>query len=466
LTLALLYRSLVSPAAGRPAASRLPSGVRVLVLTEPRREASMRKQIPDATVLSDAAALDGMEGRFDAVLVDGVLEHERWDRWLLQRVHRLLRPGASIVVVVPPLTSVASAFDVRFLAYASRRLLERLLERWWPGFALPGPVRRRYHLPRLMRKMQSLGYTALQPGRGWPQESSWPLSWLALRSSVTARKVSSMAGRQGRAWPDARAHLQWYAEHYASIPAAREAWLSAFPGFRPAEPRPLEPAQWQAARVLVLSPHPDDELIGCGGTLCRLAGAGAQLTILQATDGCRLPSLHGLPASRRKSVRLEEAQRVASALKAGLVLWQEEDALLRCSPRLASRLARLLDELRPTHVFTPFLGDRHADHRALSDILAAALPAASVEPQILQYEVWSLSPANLYCDITARAEMLETLLWSYEHALRVDDFVHFCESRNLARALELTKRHAYVEAFLSTTSGEYRALAARSPSLI
>src|SRR3954470_2666325 len=99
----------------------------VLVLTNPRGAASMRKQVPGATVLSDGALLDGLQARFDAAIVDGLLEDEIWDRWLLQRVHRALRPLAPVLVVVPPVTSIASAIDVRFRFYAARRLLQR----WW-----------------------------------------------------------------------------------------------------------------------------------------------------------------------------------------------------------------------------------------------------------------------------------------------------------------------------------------------
>jgi LmbE family N-acetylglucosaminyl deacetylase len=431
----------------------------VLVLTNPRRAASMRKQIPGATVLSDGAALDGLQARFDAAIVDGLLEDETWDRWLLQRIHRALRPHAPVLVVVPPVTSVASAIDFRFLFYAARRLLQR----WWPALEPTGSVRRRYHLAALMRKMEALGYAGLHAGPGWPGTD--PVPWLARRSTLTAHKSASLAGRQGRSWPDARAHLQRYAKRYAAIPASRDAWLSAFPQLRSPTPQVLEPSAWSEARVLVLSPHPDDELIGCGGTLCRLLSAGAEVCILQATDGSQLQSLRDLPPSQRKTVRLDEAARVAAALGAELVLWRAEDSRLRPTQARIAELAALIDRLRPTHVFTPFLGDQHGDHRALSDILAGALGVTPVEPRVLQYEVWSLSPADLYCDITDCMERLENLLLLYERAMRVDDFVHFCESRDLTRALELTGRHAYVEAFLSTTSAEYRALAAASPPL-
>jgi LmbE family N-acetylglucosaminyl deacetylase len=438
----------------------LEPGAEVLVLTDARRAASARANAVDATVLADVASLDGMESQFDAAVVDGLLEDEPWDRWVLQRVHRSLRMGAPIVVVVPPLTSLVSAADVRFLEYASRQVLLRLARRWRPGFELPGPVHRRYHLPRLVRKMELLGYTAIEAGPGWPGSgpSATP-PWLARRATVMARKASALSGVHGRAWPDAVIHRRRYAEQYADLRAGRDAWLSAFPEFRGLIPRALDPSEWHDARVLVLAPHPDDELIGCGGTLCRLLSAGARVSILQATDGCKLESLRDLPEARKKGVRLEEARRVACALGAGLVLWKQEDARLRCSGGTIAELARLLGELRPTHVFTPFLGDRHADHRTLSRILGGALAIARLEPQVLQYEVWSLVPASLYCDITEQAETLERLLLLYERAMQVEDFVHFCESRNLARALELTGRPAYVEAFLSTTSAEYRRLA-------
>ncbi len=355
---------------------------------------------------------------------------------------------------MPPLGSVATAFDLPFLAYAARQVARRTL----PGGAqreFLGPTRRRYSLAALVRKMESAGFDAIESGPEWHSAT-------AGRSTVTARKASSLPGVRGAAWPDASAHRARYAQEYAGCVAAREAWLSRFPAFRGIASHALEPAAWRDARVLVLSPHPDDELIGCGGTLRRLGAAGAQLTILQATDGSRLESLRDLPEAQRKTVRLKEAARVAAALGATLILWGEADSRLRPSAVTFSKLAAVLEALRPTHVFTPFLADPHADHRALSRILGGALGLVAETPQVLQYEVWSLLPANLHCDVTGEIEHLERLLWLYERAMRVDNFVHFCRSRDLARALELTGGFGYVEAFLSTSSETYRKLTAAS----
>jgi len=438
---------------------QLERGARVLLMADPRRAAGLKARTPGATVITSLASLDGMQAPFDAAVIDGLLEHERWDRWVLQRIHGLLRNGGSLTVVVPPLTSLASAADLRFLAYAARQLLVRAVKHWRAGWDLVGPVRRRYHLAGLVRKMESLGYTQIEPGAGWGKETIAGDRWLAQRATLTARKTASMPGVQGRAWPEEHLVRRRYAEQFAGMRAARQAWLSAWPGFAPQTARALVPSEWRNARVLVLSPHPDDELIGCGGTLCRILRAGAEVAILHATDGRRLESLRGLPLEFRQTVRLEEAARVAAALGARLILWRREDGRLRCSGDAIAELSRVLRELRPTHVFTPFLGDRHADHQCLSRILGEAIAHAPVEPWVLQYEVWSLVPANLYCGITQEAQELERLLLLYERAMQVEDFVHFCETRNLARAFELTGKPGYVEAFLCTTGVDYRRLA-------
>lgn len=428
-------------------------GAEVLVLASPERAAHYRAHVRHARVLDEAMPLDEMdrvtdlaENVLDLAIVDGLLEHEPWDRWLLQRLHRALRVDAPVVLLVPPLVSLASIADSRFLAYAAAKVRERLS----PGSAPRAPVRRRYGFGALARKLESVGFAAIERGPGW----------LAHRATAVARKAVRFQGAHGR-WPDPGEAHRRHAREYASTYAAGEAWLARFPEMGAPRARPLDPSEWREASVLVLSPHPDDELIGCGGTLCRLASAGARIAIVQATDGSKLRSLLDLPSARRKSVRLDEARRVADALGAGLLLWQEEDGSLRCSPETTRRLASLLDELKPACVFTPFLGDSHADHRALSCILGRALRRSIAQPEVLQYEVWGVAPANAYCDIARQAARLERLLFLYERAMRADDFVYFCESRSLARGVDLTARPAYVEAFLRTSAAAYAALVDR-----
>ena len=47
----------------------------------------------------------------------------------------------------------------------------------------------------------------------------------------------------------------------------------------------LDPASLLGRPVVVLAAHPDDEVLGAGGLVCRLAAAGAHLRFVWATDG-------------------------------------------------------------------------------------------------------------------------------------------------------------------------------------
>ena len=48
-------------------------------------------------------------------------------------------------------------------------------------------------------------------------------------------------------------------------------------------PRPVD--AWSERKVLVISPHADDEAIGCAGAVLKLVAHGAGVTVLQLTDG-------------------------------------------------------------------------------------------------------------------------------------------------------------------------------------
>src|SRR5688500_13357690 len=55
--------------------------------------------------------------------------------------------------------------------------------------------------------------------------------------------------------------------------------------------RPRPCASPGGLRVLVVAPHPDDEVAGCAGTILLHRGAGDAVTVLKATDGRRSRAL-------------------------------------------------------------------------------------------------------------------------------------------------------------------------------
>jgi len=63
---------------------------------------------------------------------------------------------------------------------------------------------------------------------------------------------------------------------------AEEAWQACEELHRAAPWTPAAPS-WR--RAVVVAPHPDDEILGVGGTMALLAAAGAEILLVAVTDG-------------------------------------------------------------------------------------------------------------------------------------------------------------------------------------
>lgn len=134
--------------------------------------------------------------------------------------------------------------------------------------------------------------------------------------------------------------------------------------------------------------HPDDESLGCGGTLAKYAAEGVEVSLVTATrgqsgrfKGHRDPPEHPGKAALAR-LRAEELRAAATALQVrDLVLFDYEDRDLdRAEPRRAiRRIAAELRRLRPQVVITfpPDGAYGHPDHIAISQFTTAAVVAAA-----------------------------------------------------------------------------------------
>ncbi len=213
-------------------------------------------------------------------------------------------------------------------------------------------------------------------------------------------------------------------------------------------------------RVLVLPPHPDDESLGCGGTVAVLAQGGATVTILSATDGdaTRGSSLPREEIARR---RRAEAERAAAALGARpRFLGLPDGALAEHPHELASGIRRAIAELEPQAVLAPWLLDGGSDHRAVAEALAEVLRGAGEGgPEIWGYEVWTPLIPNRIVEVTAVIERKREALAAHETAAEALDL---SAGEGLARwrTLETLGGRGYAEAFLALPAAGYLELAA------
>lgn len=182
------------------------------------------------------------------------------------------------------------------------------------------------------------------------------------------------------------------------------AGLFALAGRLGASPTP----RWHArggARILVVAPHPDDEVCGCAGTLLLHRRAGDDVTVVCVTDGSGSRALDLLPeemATRRRGEAESAAALMGTRLEwLGLPerTWGAE---------LDRQLTQCLVTRRPDVIYAPSLIDFHPDHLGVAAALARALGAARLEPapviRVYQIQV-PLTPAltNLVSPIASVA---------------------------------------------------------------
>jgi bacillithiol biosynthesis deacetylase BshB1 len=117
---------------------------------------------------------------------------------------------------------------------------------------------------------------------------------------------------------------------------------------------------------LVIAPHPDDAELGAGGTILALQREGAQVGVLDLTDG--EPTPHGSPEIRARETAAATAL-LGLAWRGNLGLTNRK---LESDLDSRARLAGALRTLRPRVLLAPYWEDVHPDHVAASALVDAA----------------------------------------------------------------------------------------------
>ncbi len=165
---------------------------------------------------------------------------------------------------------------------------------------------------------------------------------------------------------------------------------------------PFAPGRLDGSPVLVLAPHPDDEVFGCGGAVALAVRSGATVQTVVLTDGAAQGE-----GDRRRTESIESARRLGCPEP---VFWGLADRSLDpASDDLAARLRRTLIELRPRVVLAPSPAEVHPDHRAVALAVYRLLQASSDDPELdsavqgvrlATWEVSGLLRPNLLIDVT------------------------------------------------------------------
>lgn len=216
-------------------------------------------------------------------------------------------------------------------------------------------------------------------------------------------------------------------------------------------PRPLDLSK--ARRVMVFAPHPDDETLGCGGTLAQLA-AMAEVFVVLVTDGSGAGGL-GPGADLIRQQEFLDALGVLGIHQS--VCLHQPDGAFEDGPQIRHQIAHHLKSFQPNWVFLPSPLDYHRDHIRISVMMEALCRRQQSIETLLFYEIWAPCPATHVVDITDWSEQKQRALSCHQTALAAGDYLRAVRGLQAYRGLYLG-RDREAEAFWVLPNGHRKGL--------
>ncbi len=219
---------------------------------------------------------------------------------------------------------------------------------------------------------------------------------------------------------------------------------------------PYEASRFDARRVLVLAPHPDDEVFGCGGALADLASRGATIDVLLVTDGAAGSSDE---AGRRAiAARRADESRAALTLLGGGAVHEgglPDRGLAARAEALEGLVATWLAPAAPDLVFCPSPVETHPDHRAVAYALLAVARRPGADPAaaalaratVAFFEVSQPFRPNFLVDVTQVLERKRKAVRAFASQAAERDYASFVDGLNAYRRMTLPPGCAAAEAY-------------------
>jgi LmbE family N-acetylglucosaminyl deacetylase len=202
-------------------------------------------------------------------------------------------------------------------------------------------------------------------------------------------------------------------------------------------------------RILIVAAHPDDETLGVGGTMAKLAAASHEVHVCILTEGVTARHRH-VAQQQKCAMRACEVLGVSDVMFCGL-----PDQRLDALPLLdvITPIEKRVGQIRPDLVFTHFSQDANQDHRIVFQATLVAtrpMPRTSVAT-VLCYETassteWappfpgSVFSPNLFVDISATLPVKLDAMRAYEQTFS-GEMHPFPHPRSYQALEAISRRH-------------------------
>lgn len=153
--------------------------------------------------------------------------------------------------------------------------------------------------------------------------------------------------------------------------------------------------------VIVLAPHPDDEILGCFGAIKEHIKENDKIAVIYITDGEKCNP--GISHENMRMLRKKETERVLTSLRIKRKYFLSlPDTNVKPTEKSIEKLAQIIVMEKPKVIYSPNMKEAHRDHKNTWRILRACFKKyTDSEFEVRFYEVWTpLDKFNLIINIS------------------------------------------------------------------
>lgn len=208
--------------------------------------------------------------------------------------------------------------------------------------------------------------------------------------------------------------------------------------------------------MLVVAPHQDDEIIGCGGAMALQKCSGGAVGVIVLQDGADECAQVSMTRKSLEELRNEESRAAAKVIGIKDLVFLGSKDLRSEIASISSVMKEMIESRKVDAIFVPFVLDGNKDHKSCDVIVARALRGIERPIRVFQYEVWANCIPNVVVIVDDVMEKKEEMLSCFRFANSAVDYSHATKGLNMLNSRLLPAgKSKYVEAYFEMPRCEF-----------
>lgn len=198
--------------------------------------------------------------------------------------------------------------------------------------------------------------------------------------------------------------------------------------------------------ALVIAPHPDDESLGCGGSIIKHIQTGSRVKVVFLTNGDK-GDFKGKFGRDYINIRKKSAIKAMEILGVhDFEFWEFGDRELEAFfDQILEKVKNSIEKFNPSVVYAPSPFEAHPDHKTAFNIVWSL--KESFKGHIVIYEILMALYPNILVDITRQFKRKQKAIKQYKTEIYYNDYLKKIAGLNRFRTATLPENIEYAEAF-------------------